>query len=397
MTTYKTNNNSTNIDLTVVVVNYNVRPFLQLCLHSATQACKLISAEIIVVDNASSDESEAMVQKHFPEVSFVANKVNVGFAKANNQAIRMAKGRYVLLLNPDTIVPETAFAEMVTYLDGNPTVGSLGTRMVDGAGRYLPESKRGIPTPWASFCKMSKLSTFFPKIKSFNHYYFGWIDQHEVADVEILAGAVMCLRTSVLDKVGLLDETFFMYGEDIDLSYRIIKEGYRNVYLGTTTIIHFKGESTKGFSWNYYRNFFGAMDIFRRKHFNHRGEAISKYFIQAGILFFAMLKISRKLFSKSDSSFKENNYQCTLFSSDFDTTKHKVSNVLKHWEVISPEEAIKSSVPAVWLFDKTIAYGDRLNKMAKAKHVKGIFHEVPFSNEIIASHLSTGNGEIIML
>jgi O-antigen biosynthesis protein len=218
------------LKLSVIIVSYNVKHFLEQCLHSVRAAIAGIDTEIFVVDNASVDGSVKMVREKFPEAICIANDDNPGFAKANNQAIRQSKGEYVLLLNPDTIVETDTFAKIIGFMDSHPDAGGLGVKMVDGTGRFLPESKRGLPTPVVAFYKIFGLSRLFPKSKTFNKYHLGYLDKDKTHQVEILAGAFMLMRKSVLDEVGLLDEAFFMYGEDIDLSYRIIKGGYHNYY-----------------------------------------------------------------------------------------------------------------------------------------------------------------------
>jgi len=221
-----------------------------------------------VVDNNSVDGSNQMLKQKFPEVRLIANTVNTGFAKANNQAIKKSTGEYVLLLNPDTVVEEDTFRKVVDFLDQHPSAGALGVKMIDGRGKFLPESKRGLPTPWVAFYKMSGLSSLFPKSKVFGRYHLGFLDENKISEVDVLAGAFMLLRKTALDKVGLLDEDFFMYGEDIDLSYRISKGGYQNYYFPETRIIHYKGESTKKSSINYVFVFYNAMIIFAKKHFS---------------------------------------------------------------------------------------------------------------------------------
>ena len=386
------------IDLSVVIVNYNVRAFLQLCLHAVQKASQHLHVEVFVVDNASSDDSIQMVHNHYPEVKLIANTHNVGFAKANNQALRIAKGRHVLLLNPDTIVPENAFNNMVAYMDANPGVGGLGTRMVDGAGKFLPESKRGIPTPWSSFYKLCGISHRFPQSHKLAGYYKEWIGETDVADIEVLAGAVMCMRASVLKQVGLLDEDFFMYGEDIDLSYRILKGGYRNVYLGNTTIIHFKGESTKGFSLRYYRNFFGAMDIFRHKHFSRKGLNLGKYIIRLGILFFAFFKMLKHLLQGPEQPLKNRPLNCVVFSATAGSQVDKLKKAMPHWNITnSVDQRAIEKADTIWLFPSELVYANRIDLIQNATNLQGIFHEVPGSSEIVSSHFSSGNGEVIPL
>ena len=255
------------IKISVIIVNYNVRAFLEQALLSVRRAGKGLAMEVFVVDNKSVDDSVAMVREKFPEVGLIANQENTGFAVANNQAIRVSRGEYVLLLNPDTVVEEDSLSKCISFMDGHDEAGGLGVKMIDGTGQYLPESKRGFPTPWVAFSKAFGLSRLFPKSRLFNRYHLGYLSQDETHEVDVLAGAFMFLRRSVLDRIGLLDEAFFMYGEDIDLSYRIVEGGYKNYYFAGTTIIHYKGESTKKGSLNYVKTFYQAMIIFGEKHF----------------------------------------------------------------------------------------------------------------------------------
>ena len=284
--------------LSVIIVNYNVSAFLEQALASAQKAMRGIEGEIYVVDNHSVDDSVAMVKAKFPQVKLIENQDNVGFAKANNQAIRISTGEYVLLLNPDTLVEEDTFSKCIDFMDATPDCGGLGVKMVDGQGRFLPESKRGIPYPSSSFYKLFGLSKLFPKSKKFGAYHATYIGEDETHEVEVLAGAYMMLRRSVLDEVGLLDEDYFMYGEDIDLSYRILKGGYKNYYFPQTRIIHYKGESTKKGSLNYVYVFYKAMQIFAKKHFSANNAKIFNVAVDAAIWFRAALAALTRLLGK---------------------------------------------------------------------------------------------------
>ncbi|MGC8865400.1 MAG: glycosyltransferase [Bacteroidales bacterium] len=282
--------------LSVIIVNYNVEHFLEQCLHSVRKACEGIESEIWVVDNASADGSLRMLREKFPEVKVIANKENVGFARANNQAIRAARGEYILLLNPDTVVEEDTFMLTLTFMDEHPEAGGLGVKMVDGKGRFLRESKRGLPTPGTALYKIIGLASLFPRSPVFARYYMGHLSDDDVHEVEILAGAFMLLRKSVLDEIGLLDEDYFMYGEDVDLSYRILMAGYKNYYYPHTRIIHYKGESTRKSSVNYVFTFYQAMAIFARKHFS--AGLASRFIILINLAIFARasLSVMRRIF-----------------------------------------------------------------------------------------------------
>ncbi len=253
-------------ELSIIIVNYNVKHFLRACLASVLKAVHNINAEIIVVDNDSIDDSVEMVKAEFPQVKVIVNNENVGFSKANNQGILASSGEYVLILNPDTLVSENTFVNCLAEIKSENNIGAIGVKMYDGSGAFLPESKRGNPTLWSSFCKFSGLWQFFPKSKLFNSYYQGHLDNENDHNVPVLTGAFMFMRRSVLDIIGLLDERFFMYGEDIDLSFRIIDAGYKNRYLSNSSIVHFKGESTKKGSFTYTKHFYNAMRLFNEKH-----------------------------------------------------------------------------------------------------------------------------------
>lgn len=282
------------MDLSIVIVNYNVKYFLEQCLHSVNRASGKVRTEVFVVDNNSVDGSCAMVEDKFPEVKLIRNDDNLGFSVANNQAIREASGRYILLLNPDTVIEEDTLLKCVRYMDEHPKAGALGVKMIDGKGDFLPESKRSLPTPRVAFYKMFGLSRLFPKSRVFSKYHLGNLDRDKIHSVEILPGAYMMLRKSALDRVGLLDESFFMYGEDIDISYRLLKAGYENIYYPETTIIHYKGESTKKGSLNYVMTFYNAMSIFARKHFSRKMARSYSLLINMAIYFRAFLAIIRR-------------------------------------------------------------------------------------------------------
>ncbi|MDZ7881339.1 MAG: glycosyltransferase [Saprospiraceae bacterium] len=284
--------------LAVIIVNYNVRHFLEQALLSVRKAAEGLSVETWVVDNNSVDDSVAMVQQKFPEVMLIANRENVGFSTANNQAIRLSTAEYVLLLNPDTVVQADTFQKTLDFMDSRPDIGGLGVRTIDGSGTFLPESKRGFPSPWVAFCKAFGLSALFPKSPLFNRYYLGYLSEFESHEIDVLVGSFMLMRRSILDKIGLLDEAFFMYGEDIDLSYRIVKGGFKNYYFADTTIIHYKGESTKKGSLNYVRVFYGAMIIFAKKHFQGQEAASFITLMQAAVWFRAAVTVVTALLKK---------------------------------------------------------------------------------------------------
>jgi len=284
--------------LSVIIVNYNVRHFLEQALRSVRKAMSGIEGEVWVVDNNSVDDSVRMVREKFPEVRLIANTDNPGFSVANNQAIRASTGEYVLLLNPDTLVEEDTFSKCLQFMDTHPEAGALGVKLIDGSGKFLPESKRGFPSPWVAFCKTVGLSSVFPRSRTFNRYYLGHLGENETNEVDVLVGCFMFMRRSALDQAGLLDEAFFMYGEDIDLSYRIVQAGFKNYYFPETKIIHYKGESTKKGSLNYVRTFYQAMIIFTRKHFTGRQAGLFIAMLQVAIWLRAGLTLMRNFWGK---------------------------------------------------------------------------------------------------
>jgi GT2 family glycosyltransferase len=287
------------MQLSVIIVNYNVKHFLEQALYSVEKACANLNAEIFVVDNNSVDGSCDMVKQKFPTVKLIENKVNTGFSKANNQAIRESKGQYVLLINPDTLVEEDCFEKVIQFMDTQEDAGAVGVKMIDGAGKFLPESKRGLPTPEVAFYKIFGLSALFPKSSKFGKYHLGYLSNEAVHSVEVLAGAFMMIRKSVLNQIGLLDEDYFMYGEDIDLSYRITKAGYKNYYFPDTTIIHYKGESTKRTSVNYVFTFYRAMVIFANKHYSQSNAKIFSLLIHFAIYLRALFAVLSGFFQKA--------------------------------------------------------------------------------------------------
>ncbi|MEQ1677627.1 MAG: glycosyltransferase, partial [Chitinophagaceae bacterium] len=268
---------------------YNVKHVLEQCLCSVQKAISGMQGEIIVVDNGSTDKSMEYLVPRFPGVRFIANKENSGFAKACNQGLKAATGGYILFLNPDTIVPEDCFLQCLSFFKEHPDAGAVGVKMVDGSGLFLKESKRSFPSPMTSLFKLFGLAKLFPRSKAFARYHLGHLDENENNEIDVLAGAFMMMKKEVLDKVGSFDELFFMYGEDVDLSYRIQKAGYKNYYFAGSSIIHFKGESTRKGSMNYVRMFYNAMSLFVRKHYGGSKAGLFNFLIHVAIWFRAAL------------------------------------------------------------------------------------------------------------
>ncbi len=257
--------------ISIIIVNFNVRFFLEQCLFAVRNAVREMDAEIIVADNHSTDGSVAYLRPLFPEVQFIEHEQNLGFAKANNHALSICTGEYVLFLNPDTLIPENSVRTCINYMNAHPDAGALGVRMLDGKGRFLAESKRAFPSVAASFYKLAGLAALFPSSPVFNCYALGHLSKDDNHEVEVLAGAFLLSRKHLLDTLGGFDERFFLYGEDIDLSYRIRQAGWKNHYFAGTEIIHFKGESSDGARLDQVNFFYRAMQVFVKKHY-HAGK-----------------------------------------------------------------------------------------------------------------------------
>ena len=275
--------------ISVIIVNYNVKEFLANCLQSVRKASKEIETEIFVVDNNSSDGSIEFLKPLFPEVQFIENDENLGFGKANNQAIRLAKGTYTLILNPDTLVQEDTFQVLMDHMDKNPETGACGCKILNPDGSFAPESRRTVPTVSTAIHKAVGLTALFPKSKVFGKYYMGWKDEDEPGEVPVLSGSFMFFRTDVLKEVEGFDERFFMYGEDIDLCYRVANAGWKIDYVPSTSIIHYKGESTKKDFRAYNRVFNNALYLFFDKHYTSRYSSVFRFIVFWAIQFRAVL------------------------------------------------------------------------------------------------------------
>ncbi len=286
--------------LSIIIVSYNVKHYLQQCLDSIRRATEGIDAKIIIVDNHSKDNTVECIKKNNRSLKIIACKHNYGFAHANNMAIGRTKSEYVLLINPDTFVGENTIKECLQFMETHENAGGLGVRMLKCDGSSALESRRGLPSPMVSFYKMCGLCARFPKSKRFGKYYMGYLPWDEPERIEVISGAFFMLRRDALNKVGLLDEDFFMYGEDIDLSYRLLKGGYENWYL-PAKILHYKGESTEKSSFRYVHVFYQAMIIFFRKHYGHLSFWLNipikaAIYVKAA---FALMKISSEQIRKT--------------------------------------------------------------------------------------------------
>lgn len=276
--------------LSIIIVNYNVKYFLEVCIHSVLRATEGIEAEIIVVDNSSTDSSCSMLKERFPEVVLIENKDNKGFSKANNQGVAIAKGEFVLFLNPDTVMPEDFFKKTIAYMDSHPEAGALGPRLIDGKGVFAPDAKKSYPSLSVAIFKTTGINKIFSKSPFFNKYYAVHVGERETAAVDVLSGCCMLVRRSAMEKAGgAFDEDYFMYCEDVDLSYRIEKAGYKNIYFPEADLIHYKGESTRKMTLSYVRIFNEALVTFVKKHYTKKQARTFVLFINIGIVLRAVL------------------------------------------------------------------------------------------------------------
>ena len=275
------------MQLSVIILNYNVRFFLEQCILSVQKALQGIDGEIIVIDNHSSDDSCAMMKKLFPSVTLIENKENLGFPKGNNIGVAQAKGEYVCILNPDTVVAEDTFAKILAFAKTKTNLGIVGCKLIDGTGAFLPESKRAVPTPWVAFTKIFGLYKIFSNNTLFNRYYAQHLTPNQTGKVDILVGAFMVLKRELYNEIGGFDENCFMYSDDIDLSYMALQRGKENYYFHETTVIHYKGESTVR-DGTYMKRFQEAMNFFYKKHFSK--SLLFDVFMKIGAFAFTLLK-----------------------------------------------------------------------------------------------------------
>ncbi len=342
--------------LSVIILNYNVRYFLEACIRSVQAAIAGIDAEIIVIDNNSSDDSCDMIRTTFPDIQLIANTENVGFAKANNQGVKDAKGEYVCILNPDTIVAEDTFTQLLEFAKDKENLGSIGCKLIDGSGAFLPESKRNIPTPMVSIKKI---------LGRKNAGYYSELNENEIGKVDILVGAFMFMKKSVYEAVAGFDEDYFMYGEDIDLSYKIKKAGFQNYYYGKTSVIHYKGESTLK-DKAYANRFYGAMQLFYKKHFKRNlvydvavtlGAKVipmiskSSEHVQKNIQKFVIVTNDATRFEQLQAVYNDKNcVQVDNLDQFFNQTKDK-----NHTEIILDAHFIETKT-IIQIFEKQLGY-----------------------------------------
>ncbi|WP_162126121.1 glycosyltransferase family 2 protein [Flavobacterium phycosphaerae] len=386
------------MQLSVIILNYNVRYFLELCVLSVQKAIQNIEAEIIVVDNNSSDDSCAMMQQRFPNVKLIQNKENAGFPKGNNIGVAQTKGEYICILNPDTVVAEDTFEKVLAFAKSKIDLGIVGCKLIDGTGKFLPESKRGIPTPWVAFTKIFGLYKMFPNSALFNKYYAQHLGENQTGKVEILVGAFMVMKRELYIELGGFDENCFMYSDDIDLSYMALQKGKSNYYFPETTVIHYKGESTVK-DGTYMKRFQEAMNFFYQKHF--KVSVFFSLFMKIGIVFFSLVKMFQ---GKSKAKQTPERY---ILISNKEATKEIVEQKLQKNTIRKAPENGKI------VFSQTISKGKNeeiildLNDVSFRESIR--FLEVnatnaftfkllpPESHFIIGSNSSNDRGEVVLI
>ncbi|WP_322874171.1 glycosyltransferase family 2 protein [Aquimarina sp. ERC-38] len=360
---------------------------MELCLHSVRKAIQTIDAEIIVVDNYSGDRSCDMVKEVFPEVILLENKENLGFAKANNQGVAIAKGTYICILNPDTVVAESTFTTLLQLYKNKENLGLTGIQLQDGSGFFLPESKRNIPTPAVSLQRL-----FHFRIGNVKSYYASHLASNKEGEVDILVGAFMFCERLKYQEVGGFDEDYFMYGEDIDLSYKFLKARYYNYYLGSISCIHYKGESTIK-DKVYAARFYGAMQLFYKKHF--ATSSFTSFLVGLGVkLLSKVTQLKRNKIRKVSP----NRYY--FISTNQRIKKDIESTVKKEVELVNSfSEIIKEEKNIEIIFDAAcLSFSEIIQVMQKNASPFITFKiKPPEQNFIIGSNSSTGRGEVIIL
>lgn len=377
--------------LAIVIVNYKLKYFIEQTLLSVAEATQGIDCRTIVVDNASGDGCADFLRERFPDITIVENKENVGFSKANNQGFDLAHDAdYILVLNPDTIICRQTVDDCINWMDSRPDCASIGVRMLDGNGHFLPESKRSFPTIWNSFCKLFGLSRLFPRSRTFARYHLRYLPDDKPNEVQVLAGAYMFLRGDKLREVGGFDETFFMYGEDMDLAYRMASDGMKNYYL-PSPVIHYKGECTKTESVNYVKIFYGAMHIFYRKHYPQR-QWLSKIFVTSAIVIrMTMSLISKKIVKPFLRLFtlkkKKKSLMTYVLSDNTDVMATAVNEGFDpdNCALVESPDDIPSKPCNVILDDSRMTYSEIIRTIDKYSDDNRLFHIYSSRNSIIIS------------
>ncbi|MFV8366111.1 glycosyltransferase family 2 protein [Flavobacterium sp. XS1P27] len=396
------------MQLSVIILNYNVRYFLEQCVLSVQSALETIDGEIIVIDNNSSDESCEMMKQRFPNVKLIQNNENLGFPKGNNIGVSQAQGKYICILNPDTVVAEDTFVKILNFVTSSAVeknnLGILGCKLIDGAGNFLPESKRSIPTPWVAFTKVTGLYKLVSKFRIFGKYYAQYLSENQTGKVDILVGAFMFMRRDLYLEVGGFDEDCFMYSDDIDLSYRVLKEGKSNYYFHETTVIHYKGESTIK-DETYMKRFQEAMNFFYKKHFSTDGSGslFFSLFMKLGIVFFSLVKMfqgkSSKIFGVkiTPKSYQLNSANEKLAKKLALVLQKKVLFHDLKTEKMVISSSVKSKIGTEVILDNEfISFKECIAILESSRNKRFTFKIIPKSaNFLIGSNNSNGRGEII--
>ncbi|SDI05757.1 Glycosyltransferase, GT2 family [Flavobacterium omnivorum] len=390
------------MQLSVIILNYNVRYFLEQCVLSVQSALEDMEGEIIVIDNNSQDDSCQMMTQRFPNIKLIQNKENVGFSKANNSAVAEACGEYICILNPDTVVAEDTFVKVLAFANKRSDLGIIGCKLIDGTGNFLPESKRGVPTPWVAFTKITGLYRLFTKFPLFGSYYAQHLNRDQTGKVAILVGAFMVMKRELYCEVGGFDENCFMYSDDIDLSYMISKKGKFNFYFHETTVVHYKGESTIK-DGTYMKRFQEAMNFFYKKHFSSDGfsSAFFSVFMKMGIIFFSFVKMFQ---GKSKVKSSPNSY---LLVSSNEKLADKLCFVLQKkvsFHDLKTEKMVNSSSiknkdrVEIILDNEFLSFKESIAILESLKNKGFTFKIIPKkANFLIGSNNSSERGEVIKI
>lgn len=387
--------------LSIIIVNYNVKYFLEHCLHAAMLATRAFQAEVMVVDNHSSDGSMVYLKPKFPSVIFMENVTNVGFAKANNQALQKAKGEYILYLNPDTLIAENTLERCIRFLDEHKNVSAASVQMMDGAGIFLPESKRSLPTPATSFYKLFLLEKLFPKSKTFGKYALGYLDKNKAHQADVLSGAFLMARAVLLRAIKGFDERYFMYGEDIDLSYSLQKLHYENYYLGNISIVHFKGESTKKGNIRYVKIFYRAMILFVEKHYVDSSKFIYRNFLKLGIAVRSSISAIGSIFYRKKKTvlYFEKIF---LIGNDF-VARQAIAICKKYFpdaemmiKSYDEQNIIPKNSALIFCIDEQYTYLQAIDFIGKNAPVENVFWFYENADSIIGSGNKNSSGEVFV-
>lgn len=392
------------MQLSVIILNYNVRYFLEQCVLSVQNALETIDGEIIVIDNNSPDDSCAMIEKRFPNVKLIRNLDNVGFPKGNNIGVAQAKGEYICILNPDTVVAEDTFIKILNFVNSsvveNNNLGIIGAKLIDGTGNFLPESKRGVPTPWVAFTKIVGLCKLPIKSRILGKYYAQHLNENQTGEVAILVGAFMFLKRDLYLEVGGFDEACFMYSDDIDLSYRVLKEGKTNYYFHETTVIHYKGESTIK-DETYMKHFQEAMNFFYKKHF--RVPFIFSIFMKIGIVIFSLIKMfqGKSFLNQSLKKTPKSYLWCSANEKLVEKLRLVLQKKLLFHDLKTEKTVISSSVKSkigaeIILDNEFISFKKCIAILESSRNKGFTFKIIPKNaNFLIGSNNSNERGEII--